>query len=123
MNRIVCCFALIFVLAATQGLALHTHLPHANDVHAGHDVIHVHSDAVTANSEDTGEHFAETSIDLFISNLARGAGASVQLALITFWIGILMALLVSSRPLSILSPLVHYAQPPYRRSSPRAPPL
>lgn len=123
MNRIVVCLALIVALAAVQGLSLHAHLPHANDMHAGHDVIHVHSDAVHADVDDNGEHFAEASIDLVTSNATRdGVNSSFNFALVTFWIGLLVALLLSPHRLFIPAPVVFYSQPRYRRSSPRAPP-
>jgi len=123
MNRIAICLALIFALATVQGLSLHAHLPHANDTHAGHDVIHVHSDAVHADVEDSGEHYAEASIDLLTSNAARAdTDLSFDFALITFWIGILIALCLSPNRLLIPTPVVFHSQPHYRRSAPRAPP-
>jgi hypothetical protein len=123
MNRIVVCIALIVALAAVQGLSLHAHLPHANDIHAGHDVIHVHSHAVRADVDDNGEHSAEASIDLLTSNAAReGVGASFNFALVTFWIGLLIALCFSSHRVIVPAPIGFYSPPRYRRSSPRAPP-
>lgn len=129
MNRTLFSSLLICVFVVVQALSLHAHLPHVNDAHAGgehaeaadHRALHIHSHAVTGDSDDEHEYADATPIDLLLV-AKRDNGMHTDIAIATLWIVLLAALWIGSErpPRPQVVRLFH--PPQFRPLSPRAPP-
>lgn len=126
MNRKILCLLLICIVALAQGLSLHAHLPHADDArdeHAGHQTMHIHSHAITGDSDAAHELSDALPIDLLSTAIIRDhsgfhSDAAVIIALWIFALSMLWMCIQRLPPIRF----VLYRPPRFRNSSPRAPP-